>query len=66
VPNTDDLYICSNYDWVGVSRVNLYSGAGQHDCVASNVEALEFNAICQSVINYPAVCHERHIHRPKQ
>lgn len=62
---TDELYICTNYDWVGVSRVNLYSGASQHDCVARGAEALEFNAICQSVINHPATYHERHIHRPQ-
>jgi hypothetical protein len=64
-PSTDELYICTNYDWVGVSRVNLYSGAGQHDCVARGSEALEFNAICQSVTNHPAIYHERHIHRPR-
>ena len=60
-----DLYICTSYYWVGVDGVNLYSGAGQHDCVASGVEALEFAAICQSVVDYPVIYHERHIHRPR-
>ena len=64
VPSTAALYICTSYYWVGVDSVNLYSGAGQHDCVASGVDAFEFNAICQSGVGYPVVYHERHIHRP--
>ncbi len=66
VLSTAAIYICTSYYWLGVDSVNLYSGAGQHDCEVSDiVAAFEFNAICQSEVVYPVIYHERHLHRPQ-
>lgn len=66
LPGAGALYICTSYYWVGVDSVNLYSSAGQHDCEVSEISAaFEFNAICQSEVDYPVIYHERHLHRPR-
>lgn len=65
VPLSARLFLRSCHYWAGVGSVNLHSVASQHACVVSGTDAFEFNAICQSVFEYPATYHERHIHRPE-